>query len=222
VDSTERIIRIHIVFEEIAMKQTLSVLALVLCTAVVFNGQNRLSGVIVESEPALGERGLTRIHWWNPQKDVPVAAVSIEFGRPVWNRQLDNPAAFDQLTKGKIWRLGNDYWTTLDTNLPLTIAGRSIPVGLWYLGLHRSNDGAIWSLVFIDPVKARSGRMDGHWMDAVPVEFKVPLTVETTTAPITEKLTIILSAQPENMRDITLRIAWGRLHLATPVRAVLD
>jgi hypothetical protein len=204
------------------MKQTLLAFGLVLCAAVVLNGQNRLSGVVVESEPALGERGLTRILYWNPQKDVPVAAVSIDFGRPVWNRQLDTPAAFDQLTRGKVWRLGNDYWTILDTNLPLTIAGRNIPVGLWYLGLHRSGDGATWSLAFIDPAKARGSHLDGHWMDAVPVEFKVPMTVETTSAAMTEKLTITLSAQPDNMRNLNLRIAWGRLHLATPVRAALE
>ena len=204
------------------MKQVLSVLALVWCTEAVFQGQNRLpAGTIVEAEPALGERGLTRIHWWSPQRDVPVAAVSIDFGRPVWNRQLDNPAVFDQLTRGRVWRLGNDYWTTLDTNLPLSIAGHDIPVGLWYLGLARAADGATWSLAFIDPVKARSGRMDGHWMDAVPIEFKVPLKVDTTTAPLTEKLTITLSAQPENMSNLSLMIAWGRLHLSTSVRAVL-
>jgi hypothetical protein len=204
------------------MKQTLSVLGLVLCAAVVLNGQNRLSNVMVESEPALGERGLTRILYLNAQQTAPAASVSIDFGRPFWNRQLDNPAAFDQLTRGKVWRLGSDYWTILDTNLPLTIAGRDIPVGLWYLGLHRSDDGATWSLAFMDPVKVRKGRMDGHWMDAVPVEFKVPLTVEPATASITERLTITLLAQPDSMRNLNLRIAWGRLHLATSVRAVLE
>ena len=204
------------------MKQTLSVLGLVLCAAVVLNGQNRPSNVMVESEPALGERGLTRILYLNAQQTAPVASVSIDFGRPVWNRQLDNPAAFDQLTRGKVWRLGSDYWTILDTNLPLTIGGRDIAVGLWYLGLHRSADGATWSLAFMDPVKVRKGRMDGHWMDAVPVEFKVPLTVEPAPASITEKLTITLLAQPDNMRNLNLRIAWGRLHLTTSVRAVLE
>jgi len=59
-------------------------------------------------------------------------------------------------------------------------------------------------------------------MDAVPVEFKVPLTVESTNTAMTEKLTITLSAQPDNMRNLKLRIAWGRLHLATPVRAALE
>jgi DUF2911 family protein len=204
------------------MKQALSVLVLVWCAAVFLHGQNRLPpGTIVEAEPALGERGLTRIHWWSPQRDVPVAAVSIDFGRPVWNRQLDNPSVFDQLTRGRVWRLGNDYWTTLDTNLPLNIAGHDVPVGLWYLGLSRSTDGTVWSLAFIDPVKARSGHMDGHWMDAVPIEFKAPLKVETTTAPLTEKLTITLSDQPGNMTNLSLLIAWGRLHLTTPIRAVL-
>jgi hypothetical protein len=44
--------------------------------------------------------------------------------------------------------------------MPLTIAGKTIPAGLWYLGLHRSEDGATWSLVFIDPVKTRAAHMD--------------------------------------------------------------
>ena len=50
------------------------------------------------------------------------------------------PARFDVATKGKVWRLGNDYWTLLDSNIPIKVGGRDIPVGLWYLGLSRSDD----------------------------------------------------------------------------------
>ena len=120
------------------------------------------------------------ILYWNEATSKPVASVAVDFGRHVWNKALDDPARFDAMTKGKVWRLGNDYWTILDTNLPLRIGERNISVGLWYLGLHRSDDGSTWSLAFIDPVKARRNRNDGFVMEEVPVEFRVPMKPEQT------------------------------------------
>ena len=58
-------------------------------------------------------------------------------------------------------------------------------------------------------------------MDAVPVEFKVPMTREQG-AGMTEKLTLTLSAQKENMKNVTLRISWGRLQLMAPLQVALD
>ena len=175
----------------------------------------------VHDEPLLGERGLSRVLYWNELRDSPLGAVSIDFGRPNWNPQLDIPARFDALTKGNVWRLGNDYWTTLDSNVPLKISGRDIPIGLWYLGLHRSADGATWSLAFIDPVKARSSRLDPHAMNLAPVEFRVPLTVEQPSG-FAEKLTIVLAADKTNIKNVTLRITWGKLQLMAPAVILLE
>jgi hypothetical protein len=175
----------------------------------------------VHDEPLLGERGLTRVLYWNELRDSPLGAVSIDFGRPNWNSQLDNPARFDALTKGNVWRLGNDYWTTLDSNVPMKISGRDIPIGLWYLGLHRSPDGATWSLAFVDPIKARSSRLDPHAMNLAPVEFRVPLTVEQTSG-FAEKLTIVLAADKSNIKNVTLRITWGKLQLMAPAQILLE
>ena len=153
-------------------------------------------------------------------KKLAVAAVTVDFGRPAWNKALDDPARFDLATKGKVWRLGMDYWTILDSNVPIKIAGRDIPIGLWYLGLHRSDDGSSWSLAFIDPVKARRSRLDPFAMDTVPVDFKVSMTTEQA-AGMSEKLTVTLAAQKENMKNVTLRISWGRLQLMTPLQVLL-
>src|SRR5262249_26369448 len=136
-------------------------------------------------------------------------------------KQLDDPKQFDVATKGKVWRLGNDYWTILDSNVPIKIAGRDIPIGLWYLGLHRSDDGASWNLAFIDPVKARRSRLDPFAMNTVPIEFRVPMTAEKASG-TAEKLSVVLSADKENMRKVTLRVSWGKLQLMAPVQVLLE
>jgi len=202
------------------MKRTIAIVALSICFIPVAQAQDKKLAVVALSEPALGERGTSRILYWDQQKDMAVAAVTVDFGRPAWNKALDDPARFDLATKGKVWRLGMDYWTILDSNVPIKIAGRDIPIGLWYLGLHRSDDGSSWSLAFIDPVKARRSRLDPFAMDTVPVDFKVSMTTEQA-AGMSEKLTVTLAAQKENMKNVTLRISWGRLQLMTPLQVLL-
>ncbi|HYR92097.1 MAG TPA: DUF2911 domain-containing protein [Terriglobia bacterium] len=203
------------------MKRTISIVVLIFCFVPGLQAQDKKPNVVALSEPALGERGTSRVLYWNQEKDVAVAAVTVDFGRPVWNKGYDDPVRFGLATKGKVWRLGSDYWTILDSNVPIKMAGRDIPTGLWYLGLYRSDDGSSWSLAFIDPVKARRSRLDPFAMNTVPVEFKVPMTAEQA-AGTTEKLTLSLSAQEENMKNVTLRIMWGRLQLMAPVQVLLE
>jgi hypothetical protein len=202
------------------MKETIAIVVLGIFLAPSTQAQDKKPSIVALSEPALGERGTSRILYWNQEKDMAVAAVTVDFGRPVWKKELEDASRFDLLTKGKVWRLGNDYWTILDTNVPIKIAGREIPIGLWYLGLDRSADGARWSLAFIDPVKARRSRHDGFAMDLVPVDFKVPMTPEKPSA-VTEKLTLALSASKEDLKNVTLRVSWGTLQLTAPVQVSL-
>ncbi len=83
----------------------------------------------------------------------------------------------------------------------------------------RSRLGFIGSLR--PPMKARKSRLDTYAMNTVPVEFKVPMVVEQHTE-MTEKLAVALSAQKENMKNLTLRISWGRLQLMTPIQVALE
>ncbi len=41
------------------------------------------------------------------------------------------------MTSGKIWRMGENFWTSLDSNAPLTIGGVEVPV----LVVTRPEDG---------------------------------------------------------------------------------
>ena len=167
------------------------------------------------------ERGSTRLLYWDRQKDVGAGEFAIDYGRPVWKKDYEDPAKFDGMTKGKTWRLGKDFWTVLDTNLPLRISGKDVKVGMYYLGLYRSENGKEWSLAFMDPVKVRNARLDAFNIDKAPIEFKVPMTVEKTAAALAEKLIIRFSYPKENPKDITMRIAWGKLQLRTRVDVMM-
>jgi hypothetical protein len=202
------------------MKRTIAIAVLCVCLTPMVQAQNK-KGIIAEAEPALGDRGTSRVLYWNQDKDVAAGAITVDFGRPEWRKEYEEAGRFDLMTKGKVWRLGNNYWTILDSNLPIKIARRDIPIGLWYLGLDRSPDGKTWSLAFIDPVKARRGRHDGFTMETVPVDFKVPMTT-AQPAGLTQKLTMTLTASKEDMKKVTLRISWGRVELTAPVQVLLE
>lgn len=196
-------------------------LILMLCLGASICAQEKKPAVVAFSEPAMGEVGTTRVLYWNQEKNEAAGELTINFGRPAWKKEYENQALFGLATKGKVWRLGKDYWTMLDTNVPLKIAGKEVPVGLWYLGLHRSEDGASWSLAFIDPLKARRIRLDPFAINKAPVEFKIPMTTENV-GEMNEKLTITLSPQKENIKNVTLRISWGKLQLMAPVEVFLE
>ncbi|MEN3332596.1 MAG: hypothetical protein V7641_1961 [Blastocatellia bacterium] len=163
------------------------------------------------------ERGTTRIGFWNTKKDRGAGQFAIDYGRPVWKKDYEDTAKFDAMTKGNVYRLGSNFWTTLDSDMPLTIAGTQIPAGLWYLGLHRSQDGATWTLVFIDPMKARAEHIDASEIGRAPIAYKAAMTLEQATE-TKDKLTIDLVFKRANPKDATLRIGWGKLQLSAPVQ----
>lgn len=164
------------------------------------------------------DRGETRVLYWDGVKNAAAGQVMIHHGRPVWRPEYDDPKNFDDMTKGKTWRLGKDFWTTLATDLPLKIAGRNIAPGAYFLGAERSADGASWSLVFYEPAKVRAGHIDASQIEKATAAFKVPLTFKAVT-PANERLSIALTTAQDQPQDITLKIAWGKFELAAPIQA---
>jgi hypothetical protein len=176
-----------------------------------------------QSKPAIvaeggqpDDRASARVLYWNTVKDSAAGQFAINYGRPVWKSDYEDRAKFDGMTKGKIWRMGSNFWTDLVTDLPLTISGKKVPSGYYYLGLHRSEDGSKWSLVFIDPTKVRATRLDAFQIQKAPVMFEVPMSI-AKAAMKTDKLTLELSYPQDNVRKVTLNVAWGTLALTAPI-----
>lgn len=164
------------------------------------------------------KRASTRLLY---ETDRAIGEFAIDYGRPAWKKEYEDPSTFDKMTRGKVWRLGKDFWTTLDTSLPLTIAGRKVLVGYYYLGLHRSEDGATWSVAFLDPNQIRSSRLDAFEINKAPIAFKVPMKLEEGAERV-DKLALLLSYQKQNITSVTLRIAWGKLLLTAPIQVQLQ
>jgi hypothetical protein len=175
---------------------------------------------MVAEDGAFQERGSARVLYWDTKANTAFGQFAIDYGRPVWKKEYDDPANFDKLTKGKTYRLGSNFWTVLDTHLPLKISGKPVAPGHYYLGLARSAEGDKWSLVFIDSSKARSMRIDAFQIERAPVLFQVPMVVEPA-AEMSQQLTITLSYTREKPKDVKLRISWGKLQLSAPVEVTV-
>ena len=176
-------------------------------------------GIIAEGGSP-DDRASARVLYWDQKADASAGWFSIDYGRPVWKKDYEDPAKFDGMTKGKVWRMGSNHWTTLDTSLPLKISGKSVAAGSYYLGLKRSADGGRWSLAFIDPAIVRKARLDAFDVRKALVRFDAPMSVGKSTA-TADKLTITLSYPKEDIKHVTLNLAWGNFVLTAPIEVAL-
>jgi len=158
--------------------------------------------------------------YWNRDTDSAAGWFAINYGRPVWKKDYEDPAKFDAITKGKIWRMGSNYWTVLDTSLPLNIAGRKVPVGSYFLGLRRSADGSKWSLAFIDEGPVRKTRLDAFDIRNASVKFEAPMSAAKSGS-VADKLTITLAYPKDDFKKVTMKVAWGNMVLTAPITVSL-
>ena len=208
------------------MKGISFVLTFIVLTGIPLGAQQssgEQGGLVAVGRGRVDERASARVLYSYrgiPREEIAangfLGELAINYGRPVWKAEYADPATFDQMTKGQVWRMGDNFWTVLDTNRPVKISGREIAVGAYYLGLHRSQDGSTWSLAFIDPVKARRDQIDPLVIRKAPIDFMIPMTFSRAEEPV-ERLTITLEYQAGAPFDVTLRVVWGILQLTAPV-----
>ena len=193
----------------------LSIVALVCCSVAVTAQQQQPKVVAFGSDSP--ERGTTRVGYWDNVKNGGTGQFAIDYGRPVWKKDYEDTAKFDSMTKGQVWRLGSNFWTVLDTDMPIKISGKTIPVGSWYLGLKRSTDGAAWTLAFINPAKVKAALLDASEIGRAPVEFEAPMTFGKADD-TKERLVIDLIIDKSNIYQPSLSIAWGNFKLSAPIQ----
>jgi hypothetical protein len=159
-------------------------------------GQQQRPKIVAEGGTP-DDRSSARVLYWNTQTNAPAGQFAIDSGRPVWKK-------------------GSNFWSILDTQLPLSIGGKKVPAGFYYLGLHRSEEGSEWSLVFIDPGRVRKARLDAFQIEKAPVEFEALMSVAKAETRA-EKLTITLSYPKGDIKHVTMRVDWGNLALSAPI-----
>ncbi|HMD98360.1 MAG TPA: DUF2911 domain-containing protein [Terriglobia bacterium] len=188
--------------------------------ALAMSTQAQQAPKIAAEGGGIDDRASARVLYWNDTANAAAGQFAIDYGRPAWKPQYDDPATFDKMTKGRVWRMGSNFWTALDTCLPLKIGGRSVKPGYYFLGVHRSADGATWSLAFIDPAAVRASHLDAFQIGKAAIWFEAPITM-TQAGSKAEKLTITLSYPKEDFTHVTMKLDWGNVELTTPIEVEL-
>jgi hypothetical protein len=137
----------------------------------------------------------------------------IDYGQPEWKPEYE--AEFDKLTKGKRWRLGNDFWTNLDTQLDLVISGTEVESGYYYLVLERSETDQ-WQLILLDSKQIQAKKMDAFMAEQTKGGLRAPLTWEETGESV-QKLEITLIPDQNDLTKAKLEIRWGKHKLSAPI-----
>lgn len=121
--------------------------------------------------------------------------------------------------------MGDNYWSILDTNLPIQLGEMEVPVGFYYVAVARSKEGSDWDLVLIDPEKSRQKGLDSYDVGTrpgqVPVLMKTPLKFEPNPGDPVAKLTILLKLDSGSNTDGQMTISWGNFRLSIPVQVKL-
>ncbi|MBM4061540.1 MAG: DUF2911 domain-containing protein [Planctomycetes bacterium] len=148
-----------------------------------------------------------------------MAGMSISYGQPVWQDSYD--ALTDQ-AKGRLLRLGKDWWTLFTTSVDVAIGGTKIPAGAYVAGLQCDKDGK-WNLALLEATKAmKQGATPWPIDEEGTMNWKpdllAPLQLQkgANKEPI-EKLTITLAANGEDLQKGTFTIAWGKHQLTAPL-----
>ena len=145
--------------------------------------------------------------------------VCIDFTPPEWKKDYNDDKKLDQMTRGQRMRFGKDFWSRLDTSVPLDLGGIKVPAGSYYLALERSKDDK-WSLVLLDPARMREQRVDAFDTASTKGGTLVPLTCSRSKES-QERLKIEFLVDKKDSRKAILDLHWGTYKLSTPLTAEL-
>lgn len=154
------------------------------------------------------ERKRNRLVWFGNNSSP--GQLSVEYGAVPWQDKFANMAD-DEGMLGRKWRLGADFWTSLDTSLPLTVGGTEIAPGYYYLTLERRKDDA-FVLALHDAQKVKKLKLDAFVAHQLKGGIEVPMKHEGG-AKVAERLSIEFVLDEGQDRG-HLRIAFGPHRLA--------
>lgn len=140
--------------------------------------------------------------------------LAIDYGNLQWRDEFE-AAIGNAKMAGKPWRLGRDFWTTLDSSIDLQIGGVDVPAGYYYLTAARQEDGS-FTLGVHDAAEVKKQRLDPVFSSRLAGGLTVPLQHDTDAEPAAKlQIGIALDAGSKDHGKLTIR--FGRHRLQAPV-----
>lgn len=160
--------------------------------------------------PETSQRGCARVFYQGA--NVSAGQLKIDHGQPSWTERTREQL---QASVGQRWRLGENFWTHLDTNIPVEIGGERLEVGDYYLVLQIGADER-FTLVVLEASAVRAQRLDASQAHRTSGGIEIPLQVDIVDR-LAKKLAILLNTDREQRDHAELVIQWGPYRLAAPV-----
>lgn len=161
--------------------------------------------------PETSQRGNTRIfYWFGPRS---AGQVSIDYGQPTWKAAYGK---FLSQPSGRRWRFGQNFWTSLDTNIPLELAGVKVPVGAYYAVLEHTKQRGL-CLVLLDPAVVRKRRLDAYEAPKTKGGISIPLRLAENSRRATQ-LSLDLSVDRTKRDEGALTIRFGPHELTASLK----
>jgi len=145
--------------------------------------------------------------------------LAIDYGPVDWSDKFDSVIDSPK-SVGKRWRFGSDFWTTLDTSLPLRIAGVEIQPGIYYLTIRNDGDHK-FALGVHDPVAVKKQHIDPFRAELVQGGIDVPLTYAKADS-VQNKLDVAITLPDGEKTKGTLRVRFGGHTLTADVEIGLS
>ncbi len=136
----------------------------------------------------------------------------VDHGSVNWREDFTKDIA--KLSSGARWRLGANWWTSLDTRVDLRLGEVSLPAGRWHLLLVRGKRKDEWNLACLPVADTLRAGLDPLSAAATKGGIIVPLTAVSDSPPLSE-LSIAFAASPTGT-ELVLR--FGPYGLTTPAR----
>lgn len=158
------------------------------------------------------DRKCARIAWFN--RAGSPGQVAVDYTAVPWH---DKYAAMVESPEmlGKRWRLGGDFWTTLDTSVDAEIGGVAVPAGHYYLTLVQREAGHPLLCVH-DAAEVKKQRLDPFQAARVQGGIEIPLAMSKGEK-VAAHLDLGIHVEKGSLDHATFDVRFGPFVLTAPV-----
>jgi len=161
------------------------------------------------------ERKCARVAWFD-RKGSP-GQVAIDYSPVKWQDKYDGAVA---KMVGKKWRFGSDFWTSLDTSVPLVMGGVTVPAGYYYLTIEQREPGA-FLLALHDANEVKRKHIDAFQAERLQGGLEVKLD-HAKGEKLAEQLDVAITMDDGSLDHGVFRVSFGGHALTAPVAMQLS
>jgi hypothetical protein len=164
-------------------------------------------------------RGSTRVAYFG--KKGSAGELVIDYGQPPWKEEYQKALESKKLV-GQRWRLGQDFWTNLDSSMDFRLGNTMIKAGYYYLTLELKKDGS-YVLGFHDPAAIRKIKLDAF----LSSQYKQPAVYEVTleyekASDVAKQLVFNLQMSDADLNQGVFSLQFGPHKLKAPLQMQSD